>query len=108
MEPIQGMKNNAEADASSHGISHVVGFTYSQVVHDRQHVVHPQFQAVALGVVGLTAASVAPSIHHDDPVLFLQLYHEAVGVPVLQAAGEAVLQHQWRAVAFDVVVDTHT
>ena len=93
MEAVEGVHHDAEADAAAHGISHVMGFAHSQVVHNGQHIVDPKFQVVISRIVGFVTAAVTSGVHHDQPVFLLQPLHEAVGVPVFQTAGKAVLQH---------------
>ena len=105
MEPVQSVQNQAKSDAAAHGIAHVMGLVHAQIVHHSQNVAYPEFEVIIFGAVGFVAAAVPSGVDQDQPVVLLQLFDEAVGVPGLQAVGESVLHHQRRAVSLNVKVN---
>jgi len=58
--------------------------------------------------MGFVTTPVASGVNQDQSVVLLEGLDIAIRVPVADAAGEPVLEHQRRAVTLDVVVDVHS
>jgi hypothetical protein len=106
-KPLGVIFHNTKTDPSSHGVAQVVRVIYAERVQHRQHILDPVLQGIGLRIVKLIALAMPSGIDQNELIVLPQGSYIPIGIPVLQAAGKAMLEDERWPLTFHLIVNAH-